>query len=508
LQKKVQICVVDKVFRPNKSKVLALDKTSTSIFKRKASLNTGNPAFKGGSSQTEGDIYQFLVLFLMITELGRFERVSAHSHIRGLGLDENLRAKEVADGLVGQKKAREAAGVIVRLIKEGKMAGRGILLAGPPGTGKTAIAVAISKELGKDIPFVHVSASEFYSAEMKKTEALIQAMRKAIGVRIKERRMVLEGEVVGLDYNMVPNPYNPTQKIPESATLTLATKDEKRSFSVGTRVALNFLYQGIEIGDVIIIDKETGRVSKLGKSEKARKKYDIGEDEVVPVPSGRVEKEREFTYVLTLHDLDEANAKRSIFSLFSSTSREIDNEVRQAVDEQVRRWIEEGRAELLPGVLFIDETHMMDIELFAFMNRAMESEMAPIIILASNRGFAKIRGTDVVAPHGIPLDLLDRLLIITTEPYTREEIRTIIEIRAAEMGVFLSKEAVDKLTDIGEKMSLRYAVQLLAPAYEFAKLRKSGKIELEDVERASSIFSDVSQSSAYLKKWEEKMLGL
>lgn len=445
----------------------------------------------------------------MIRELGRFERISAHSHIRGLGLDENLRAKDVADGLVGQKKAREAAGVIVKLIKSGKMAGRGILLAGPPGTGKTAIAVAISKELGKDIPFVHVSASEFYSVEMKKTEALIQAMRKAIGVRIRERRIVLEGEVVGLDYNMVPNPYNPTQKIPESANLTLATKDEKRSFSVGGRIALQFMSQGIEIGDVIIVDKETGRVSKLGRSEKAKKKYDIGDEDLVPVPSGKVEKEREFTYVVTLHDFDEANARRgSIFSIFGFGSREIDSEVRQEVDEQVRRLIEEGRAELLPGVMFIDETHLMDIELFAFMNRAMESEMAPIIILASNRGFSRIRGTDIIAPHGIPLDLLDRLLIITTEPYSRDEIRTIINIRAAEMGITLEDRAIERLTDIGERMSLRYAVQLLAPANEFAKLRNSTKIELQDVERAEGIFSDVSQSSAYLKKWEEKMLGM
>ncbi len=445
-----------------------------------------------------------------IREVARtFERISAHSHIRGLGLDENLKAKDVADGLVGQKRAREAAGIIVRLIKEGKMAGRGILIAGPPGTGKTAIAVAISKELGKDIPFVHVSASEFYSAEMKKTEALIQAMRKAIGVRIRETRTVLEGEVVGLDYNMVPNPYNPTQRIPESATLTLATKDERRTFSVGGRIAMQFLAQGIEVGDVIVIDKETGRVGRIGRSERAKRKYDIGGEDVVEVPSGRVEKEKEFTYVVTLHDLDEANARRSsIFSLFSPPSREIDNEVRQAVDEQVKRLVEEGRAELVPGVLFIDETHLMDIELFAFMNRAMESEMAPIIILASNRGFARIRGTDIVAPHGIPLDLLDRLLIITTEPYSREEIRTIIEIRAAESGIMLSREALDKLTDIGERTSLRYAVQLLAPANEFARLRNSGKVELEDVERAASIFADVSQSSAYLKKWEEKMLGM
>ncbi len=443
-----------------------------------------------------------------IREITRFERVGAHSHIRGLGLDENLRAKPVADGLVGQKKAREAAGVIVRMIKAGKMAGRGILIAGPPGTGKTAIAVAISKELGRDIPFVHVSASEFYSTEMKKTEALIQTIRKAIGVRIKERREVLEGEVVGLDYNMVPNPYNPTQKIPESATLTLATKDDRRTFTISGRLAMAFMYQGIEVGDVIVIDKETGRVARLGRSEKAEKKYDIGGEEVVEVPSGSVEKEKEFTYVVTLHDLDEANARSGSLLFMFSTSREIDNEVRNAVDERVKRWVEEGRAELVPGVLFIDETHLMDIELFTFMNRAMESEMAPIIILASNRGFAKIRGTDIVAPHGIPLDLLDRLLIITTEPYGEDEIRVILEIRASESGIVLEKEALEKLTELGVKNSLRYAVQLLAPAYEFSKLRNAKSVSLEDVERAAELFADVNQSSSYLKKWEEKMLSM
>ncbi len=436
----------------------------------------------------------------------KFERYSAHSHITGLGLDENLKARDIGGGLVGQKRAREAAGIIVRLIREGKMAGRGILIAGPPGTGKTAIAVAISKELGKDIPFVQVSASEFYSSEMKKTEALYQTMRKAIGVRIRDTRRVLEGEVVELDYNMVPNPYNPTQKIPESARITLATKKEKRSFSVGSRIALQFMYSGISEGDVIIIDKETGRVTRVGRAGK-EKKYDIDVEEVVERPDGYVEKDREYTYVVTLHDLDEARARRStIFSLFSSESREIDNEIRQAVDEQVKDWIEQGMAELIPGVLFIDETHLMDIELFAFMNRAMESEMAPIIILASNRGFAKIRGTDDVSPHGIPLDLLDRLLIITTEPYSRDEIRLIIETRSAEMGLLLDQNAIEKLTEIGYNNSLRYAIQLLAPANELARIRNSGKIEVQDVERAEMLFVDVSKSSAYLKEWEEKML--
>ncbi len=68
-----------------------------------------------------------------------FERIGMHSHIRGLGLDENGKAKFMADGMVGQIKAREAAGIAVELIKRGKLAGKGILLVGPTGSGKTAI---------------------------------------------------------------------------------------------------------------------------------------------------------------------------------------------------------------------------------------------------------------------------------------------------------------------------------------------------------------------------------
>lgn len=41
----------------------------------------------------------------------------AHSHIRGLGLDDALEARNVSQGMVGQMDARRAAGVILEMIK-------------------------------------------------------------------------------------------------------------------------------------------------------------------------------------------------------------------------------------------------------------------------------------------------------------------------------------------------------------------------------------------------------
>ena len=73
----------------------------------------------------------------------RIERTGAHSHIRGLGLNDTLEPKQNSQGMVGQTKARRAAGVILEMIKEGSIAGRAILLAGQPGTGKTAIAMGL-----------------------------------------------------------------------------------------------------------------------------------------------------------------------------------------------------------------------------------------------------------------------------------------------------------------------------------------------------------------------------
>jgi TBP-interacting protein len=158
----------------------------------------------------------------------------------------------------------------------------------------------------------------------------------------------------------------------------------------------------------------------------------------------------------------QAQARGGFFSLLfgGGEAREIDPEIRRRVDEYVKQRVEEGTAEIIPGVFFLDDVSMLDIEAFSFLSTVLESELAPIVIFATNRGITTVRGTDLQAPHGMPLDLLDRLLIINTRLYTEEEIMEILKIRAREENVNITEEALNYLTKIGVETSLRYAVQL------------------------------------------------
>ncbi len=439
------------------------------------------------------------------------EKASIHSHITGLGLDEKGKPKFKADGMVGQLEAREAAGIVVQLIKQGKMAGRGILFVGPPGTGKTALAVAIARELGEDTPFNMINAAEIYSTELKKTEVLTQAIRKSIGVRIREKRLVYEGGVKDIKIKVARSKMNPYVQVPREAEITLVTKDDSMTLRVGEEIAEQLVRLPVRKGDLIWIDANTGEVVKEGKAKgiEGAKTYDIETVRYLELPSGPVKKEKEITFTVTLHDLDLNAAARNIsitalFSLF--TEREINQDIRKEVDKLVKDMINQGNAELVPGVLFIDDAHMLDIEAFSFLTRALESDLSPILILASNRGLTKIRGTDIESPHGIPLDLLDRLLIIPTRPYNAEEIKEIIKIRANEMDIIIDNDALDYLTKLGVESSLRYAVELLEPAQIIAQRNGRNTITIEDIKEASMLFSDTKRSVKYVKEYENLLL--
>jgi len=193
-------------------------------------------------------------------------------------------------------------------------------------------------------------------------------------------------------------------------------------------------------------------------------------------------------------------------ALFAGDIGEIKPEVREQIDQKVAEWREEGRAEIVPGVLFVDEVHMLDIECFSFLNRALESDQAPIVIMATNRGITKIRGTEYKSPHGLPIDLLDRSLIISTKPYSDREISQILEIRCQEEDVEITENAMKLLTKIGKECSLRYAIHLITTANLVSQKRKSAEVDVVDVRKVYTIFVDVKRSTKFLKEYEQEFM--
>lgn len=240
-------------------------------------------------------------------DLTRIERIGAHSHIRGLGLDSSLEPRLSSEGMVGQIPARKAAGIIVKMVQQGKIAGRALLLAGQPGTGKTAIAMGMAKSLGQETPFAMLAGSELYSLDMSKTEALMQAFRKAIGVRIKEEAEVIEGEVVEvhIDRPAVAGAASKTGK------LTLKTTDMETVYDLGAKMIEALGKEKVQSGDVIAIDKASGKITKLGRSFSRSRDYDAmgPQTKFVQCPEGELQKRKEIVHCVTLHEIDVINSR-------------------------------------------------------------------------------------------------------------------------------------------------------------------------------------------------------
>ena len=132
--------------------------------------------------------------------------------------------------------------------------------------------------------------------------------------------------------------------------------------------------------------------------------------------------------------------------------------------------------------------------------------MAPIMIMATNRGITTIRGTDYKSPHGIPLDLLDRMLIISTTPYSKKELRRIIDIRAEEEDVEMTDDAKELLTKIGAEASLRYAIHLIMAANLACIKRKGTEVDVQDVRRVYSLFVDAKRSAQFLVEYQKEFM--
>merc|ERR1711988_1468437 len=365
------------------------------------------------------------------------------------------------------------------------------------------IAMAMAQSLGEDTPFPTIAGSEIFSLEMSKTEALTQAFRRSIGVRIMEETEMIEGEVVEIQ---VDTPVGSAEK---TGRITLCTTEMETVYDLGAKMIDALTKEKISAGDVITIDKASGKISKLGRSFTRSRDYDAmgPQTRFVQCPEGELQKRKEVVHVVSLHEIDVINSRQQGFlALFAGDTGEIKSEVREQIDMKVAEWREEGKATIVPGVLFIDEVHMLDMECFSWLNRALESDMAPVLVVATNRGIAQIRGTNYKSPHGIPIDLLDRLLIISTSPYTEAEIHQILKIRCEEEDVEMTDDALELLTKIGMETSLRYSIHMIIAASLVCAKRKGAEVDVEDIKRVYTLFVDVKRSTQFLMEYQHEFM--
>ncbi|KAK6130926.1 hypothetical protein DH2020_035328 [Rehmannia glutinosa] len=455
------------------------------------------------------------------------QRIATHTHIKGLGLEAS---------------AREASGLVVDMIRQKKMAGRALLLAGPPGTGKTALALGISQELGSKVPFCPMVGSEVYSSEVKKTEVLMENFRRAIGLRKRKQGGY---ELSPEETESVTGGYG---KSISHVIIGLKTVKGTKQLKLDPTIYDALIKEKVAVGDVIYIEANSGAVKRVGRSDAFATEFDLEAKNMyhflkeslgarlIKTPHLRGYEAQGPSLVrlapedVTLHDLDAANARpqggQDILSLMGQMMKprktEITDKLRQEINKVVNRYIDEGVAELVPGVLFIDEVvfycthvnfisncllvlspdfstinqvHMLDMECFSYLNRALESSLSPIVIFATNRGICNVRGTDMTSPHGIPVDLLDRLVIIRTETYGPAEMIQILAIRAQVEELNIDEESLAYLGEIGQQASLRHAVQLLSPA------------SIADLEEVSSLYLDAKSSAKLLQEQQDRYIS-
>merc|ERR1712151_1166247 len=129
-------------------------------------------------------------------------------------------------------------------------------------------------------------------------------------------------------------------------------------YDLGQKMIETIQKEEISAGDIITIDKSSGKISLLGRSFARSRDYDAmgPQTRFVQCPEGELQKRKEVVHTVNLHEIDVINSRQQGFlALFAGDTGEIKSEVREQIDGKVAEWREESKADIVPGVLFIPE---------------------------------------------------------------------------------------------------------------------------------------------------------
>ena len=183
------------------------------------------------------------------------------------------------------------------------------------------------------------------------------------GLRVKETKEVYEGEVTELTPEEAENPLGGYGRTISHLLITLKSAKGTKKLRLDPSIYEAIQKERVRLGDVIYIEANTGAVKRVGRSDAYATEFDLEAEEYVPIPKGDVHKKKEIVQDVTLHDLDVANARpqggQDIMSMMGQLMKpkktEITEKLRLEINKVVNRYIDQGIADLVPGVLFIDE---------------------------------------------------------------------------------------------------------------------------------------------------------
>jgi RuvB-like protein 1 len=182
-------------------------------------------------------------------------------------------------------------------------------------------------------------------------------------LRVRETKEVYEGEVTELTPEEAENPLGGYGRTISHLLITLKSYKGTKKLRLDPSIYEAIQKERVRLGDVVYIEANTGAVKRVGRSDAYATEFDLEAEEYVPIPKGEVHKKKEIVQDVTLHDLDVANARpqggQDIMSMMGQLMKpkktEITDKLRQEINKVVNRYIDQGIAELVPGVLFIDE---------------------------------------------------------------------------------------------------------------------------------------------------------
>lgn len=82
-------------------------------------------------------------------------------------------------------------------------------------------------------------------------------------------------------------------------------------YDLGTKMIEALGKEKVTSGDVIAIDKASGKITKLGRSFARSRDYDAmgPQTKFVQCPDGELQKRKEVVHVVTLHEIDVINSR-------------------------------------------------------------------------------------------------------------------------------------------------------------------------------------------------------